>query len=450
MMLLDKINIKTATVGIVGLGYVGLPHAVAFAAAGFPVIGIDVNGERVAAVNRGESQIPDVPSEQLAPLVAARRLSASIDYAQLVEADVMLICVPTPFDDMKTPDLRYIVAASQGIAAVLRPGTMVILQSTTYPGTTEEVVQPILECNGLLAGRDFHLVFSPERIDPGNRQYSAHNIPKVVGGLTARCTELACALFGHLTPDVHPVSTPRAAEMTKLLENIFRSVNIAMVNELAVLMERMNIDLWEVIDAARTKPFGFMAFTPGPGVGGHCIPVDPYYLSWKAREFDFYTKFIELAAEVNADMPDHVVRKVVAGLNLDGKPVRGSRVLILGVAFKRDIDDARNSPAQRVIELLLDAGAQIEYHDPFVPTFRTGGNALHRRPTTLRSVSLDHGLAAADAVVILTGHSAVDYARVVREVRVVVDAVNVTGGLAGASDRVIRLGAPMPVSLIAQ
>ena len=235
---------------------------------------------------------------------------------------------------------------------------MVILQSTTYPGTTEEVVQPILERSGLLAGRDFHLVFSPERIDPGNRQYSAHNIPKVVGGLTPQCTALACALFGHLTPDVHPVSTPRAAEMTKLLENIFRSVNIALVNELAVLMERMDIDIWEVIDAARTKPFGFMAFTPGPGVGGHCIPVDPYYLSWKAREFDFYTKFIELAAEVNADMPDHVVRKVVAGLNLDGKPVRGARVLILGVAFKRDIDDARNSPAQRVIELLLDAGAR--------------------------------------------------------------------------------------------
>ena len=443
----DKINNKTATIGIVGLGYVGLPHAVAFAAAGFPVIGIDVNGERVAAVNRGESQIPDVPSEQLAPLVAARRLSASTDPARLVEADVMLICVPTPFDDMKTPDLRYIVAASQGIAADLRPGTMVILQSTTYPGTTEEVVQPILERSGLLAGRDFHLVFSPERIDPGNRQYSAHNIPKVVGGLTTQCTELACALFSHLTPDVHPVSTPWAAEMTKLLENIFRSVNIAMVNELAVLMERMNIDLWEVIDAARTKPFGFMAFTPGPGVGGHCIPVDPYYLSWKAREFDFYTKFIELAAEVNADMPDHVVRKVVAGLNLDGKPVRGSRVLILGVAFKRDIDDARNSPAQRVIELLLDAGAQIEYHDPFVPTFRTGGNALHRRPTTLRSVPLDQGLADADAVVILTGHTDVDYARVVSQVRVVVDAVNVTGGLAGASDRVIRLGAPMPTSL---
>ncbi len=313
MNLKDKILNKEATICIIGLGYVGLPHAVAFAATGFRVIGLDLSERRVAAVNRGHSDIPDVKSEQLAALVDAGRIEATTNYDHLSDADVVLICVPTPFDDMKTPDLQYIISAAEGITPHMRAGKMIILQSTTYPGTTEEVVLPILERSGLKAGQDFHLVFSPERIDPGNPQYSAHNIPKVVGGLTPTCTELACILFGHLTPAVHAVSTPRAAEMTKLLENIFRSVNIALVNELAVLMERMDIDIWEVIAAAKTKPFGFMAFSPGPGVGGHCIPVDPYYLSWKARQFDFYTKFIELAAEVNADMPNHVVGMIAAG-----------------------------------------------------------------------------------------------------------------------------------------
>lgn len=444
MDLQTKISDKQATICVIGLGYVGLPHATAFAQAGFRVLGLDVNAQRVAAVNAGHSDIPDVPSETLAPLVASGKLAATGDYSRLVEADVALICVPTPFDDMKTPDLAFIISAAEGIAPHMHAGQMIILQSTTYPGTTEEIVQPILERSGLKAGQDFYLVFSPERIDPGNAQYSAHNIPKVVGGLTPTCTELACLLFGHLTPAVHAVSTPRAAEMTKLLENIFRSVNIALVNELAVLMERMNIDIWEVIAAARTKPFGFMAFTPGPGVGGHCIPVDPYYLSWKAREFDFYTKFIELAAEVNADMPEHVVRKVTAGLNLAGKALHGARVLVLGVAFKRDIDDARNSPAQRVIELLLDSGAEVEYHDPYVSTFRVGGTALHRSRMTLHSTPLAAGLAAADAVVIITGHSNVDYAQVVAGCPVVVDAVNVTSALPAGAGRVIRLGAPMP------
>ncbi len=444
MDLKAKISEKRATICVIGLGYVGLPHAAAFAQAGFTVLGLDVNPRRVAAVNAGHSDIPDVPSETLAPLVAAGRLQATGDYDRLAEADVVLICVPTPFDDMKTPDLAYIVRAAEGIAPHLHAGQMVILQSTTYPGTTEEIVQPILERGGLRAGQDFHLVFSPERIDPGNQQYSAHNIPKVVGGLTPACTELACQLFGHLTPEVHPVSTPRAAEMTKLLENIFRSVNIALVNELALLMERMNIDIWEVIAAAKTKPFGFMGFTPGPGVGGHCIPVDPYYLSWKAREFDFYTKFIELAAEVNADMPEHVVRKIAAGLNLAGKALRGARVLVLGVAFKRDIDDARNSPAQRVIELLLDSGAEVEYHDPYVPAFRVGGSALHRPQETLYSTPLAAGLARADAVAIVTGHSGVDYRQALAGSAVIIDAVNVTSDLPGSNGRVIRLGAPMP------
>lgn len=444
MNLQDKISQNKATICVIGLGYVGLPHATAFAQAGFTVIGLDVSLRRVEAVNRGHSDIPDVPSELLARLVAEGQMRATSDYLNIAEADVVLICVPTPFDDMKTPDLAFILSAAEGIAPHLHAGQMIILQSTTYPGTTEDVVQPILERGGLRAGQDFHLVFSPERIDPGNATYSAHNIPKVVGGLTPQCTALACQLFSHLTSDVHPVSTPRAAEMTKLLENIFRSVNIALVNELALLMERMNIDIWEVIAAAKTKPFGFMAFSPGPGVGGHCIPVDPYYLSWKAREFDFYTKFIELAAEVNADMPDHVVRLVIAGLNQHSKALRGAHVLVLGVAFKRDIDDARNSPAQRVIELLLDSGAEVEYHDPYVPSFIVGGSALYRAKLTLHAKPLAASLAHADAVVIVTGHSQLDYAQVVASCPVVIDAVNATRGLPG-SDRVIRLGAPLPV-----
>lgn len=444
MELQEKIASKQATICVIGLGYVGLPHATAFGRAGFRVFGLDVNPRRVAAVNSGHSDIPDVPSEVLAGLVASGALRATSDYICLTEADIVLICVPTPFDSKKTPDLTFIVSAAQGIAPYLRRGQMVILQSTTYPGTTEEIVQPILEQGGLRAGQDFHLVFSPERIDPGNQQYSAHNTPKVVGGLTPACTALACQLFGHLTPDVHAVSTPRAAEMTKLLENIFRSVNIALVNELALLMERMDIDIWEVIAAAKTKPFGFMGFTPGPGVGGHCIPVDPYYLSWKAREFDFYTKFIELAAEVNADMPEHVVRKIAAGLNRHGKALRGARVLVLGVAFKRDIDDARNSPAQRVIELLLDSGAEVEYYDPYVPSFEVGGSALHRATEKLHSTPLADGLAHADAVAIITGHSTVDYQHVLASCPIVIDAVNVTSTLAEQGSNAIRLGAPMP------
>lgn len=444
MTLKQRIDTKQAVICVIGLGYVGLPHAAAFGQAGFRVVGLDVNPRRVAAVNQGISEIADVPSAVLAELVAAGRLRATTDYACIADVDVVLICVPTPFDATKTPDLSYIVAAAEGIQPHLRPGQMVILQSTTFPGTTEEVVQPILERGGLVAGRDFHLVFSPERIDPGNPHYSAHNTPKVVGGLTPACTDLACQLFSHLTSQVHPVSTPRAAEMTKLLENIFRSVNIALVNELALLMERMGIDIWEVIAAAKTKPFGFMAFTPGPGVGGHCIPVDPYYLSWKAREFDFYTKFIELAAEVNADMPEHVVQLVTKGLNLLGRPLKGARVLVLGVAFKRNVDDARNSPAERVIELLLEAGAQVRYHDPYVPCFHVGGRALHRPEVVLESVPLAEGLADCDAAVIVTGHTNVDYRTVIQRAPVVIDSVNVTAGLDGADGKVLRLGAPLP------
>ncbi|MFN3762607.1 MAG: nucleotide sugar dehydrogenase [Anaerolineae bacterium] len=440
----SRISSRTARVAVIGLGYVGLPLAVAFARAGFPVVGVDVDERKVAALNAGRSYIGDVSDEDLRPHVASGRLRATTDYDVLREADGIFICVPTPYDAQRAPDLSFIRAAAEGIRPRLRPGQLVVLQSTTYPGTTEEVVQPILEASGLRAGVDFYLAFSPERIDPGNKQWSAYNTPKVVGGVDPESTRLACELLGQMGAPVHPVSSPRAAEMTKLLENIFRAVNIALVNELALLAERMGIDFWEVIEAAKTKPFGFMPFYPGAGVGGHCIPVDPYYLSWKAREYDFYTKFIELAAEVNQAMPYHAVDLVAETLSQDGLPLKGARVLVLGVAFKPDVDDPRNSPAERVIELLLARGAQVRYHDPYIPRFTVGGDVFYRPNCTLESVPLtDEALASADCVVIVTGHRSVDYARVVRTARRVVDCCNATRG-APPERRVVRLGAPIP------
>ena len=458
MDLKAKIQSKSATVAVIGLGYVGLPLAVSLAEVGYRVLGIDVDEGRVAAINRGESYIQDVPSETLARYTLQRSnvqranvqranaLTATTDYDVLTDADAIVVCVPTPFDEMKTPDLRYVRAAAHGIAQRLRRGQLVILQSTTYPGTTEEEVLPILETSGLRAGVDFHLAFSPERVNPGDTEHTVLNTPKVVGGFTPRCAELARDLLAQLNPNVYVVSSPRVAEMTKLLENIFRAVNIALVNELALLCERMGIDIWEVIEAASTKPFGFMPFRPGPGVGGHCIPVDPFYLAWKAREFDFSTRFIELAADVNQAMPRHVVEKVVQALNARGMPVRGARILVLGVAFKPDVDDPRNSPAQRVIELLVDRGAQVDYHDPYVPTFQVGNDVFYRDPLILESVPLTEGTVAGyDCVVIVTGHRAVDYAPVVRAARLVVDAVNATAGIPEAAGKVVRLGAPTPM-----
>lgn len=440
--LTTKIADRSARVAVIGLGYVGLPLAVGFAKAGYPVLGLDVDERKLAAIREGRSYIPDVETADVAAMVRAGRLAASNDYDLLRETDAVFICVPTPFDAMKAPDLAYVEQAARGIAPRLRAGQLVILQSTTYPGTTEEFVRPILEESGLIAGQDFFLAFSPERIDPGNQQFTVENTPKVVGGLTPRCTELARALLAQLFAHVHVVSSPRAAEMCKLLENIFRSVNIALVNELALLSERMGMDLWEVIEAAKTKPFGFMPFYPGPGVGGHCIPVDPYYLSWKAREYDFYTKFIELAAQVNQAMPYHVVDLAAQALSREGKPLDGAQVLVLGVAFKRDIDDARNSPAERIIELLLSRGAQVSYYDPYVPRYRVGKDVFHPEEHWLESVALTDGaLAAADCVVIVAGHQAVDYAQVVRHARVLVDTCNATHGLSGPA-RVVRVGAP--------
>lgn len=445
--LLDRFAARTATVAVVGLGYVGLPMAVALAEAGYRVVGIDLDAAKVQALGAGRSYLNDVSAEAVARLVAAGRLSAGTDYAPVAGADVVIICVPTPFTASKAPDISFVTAASTSLAPHLRPDTLIILQSTTYPGTTEEEVLPILEGSGLRVGRDLWLAFSPERINPGDREYGVGNTPKVVGGVTPGCTERAVAFLTTLAAQVYPVSSPRAAEMAKLLENIFRSVNIALVNELALLSERMGIDIWEVIGAASTKPFGFMPFYPGAGVGGHCIPVDPYYLSWKAREYDFFTGFIELAAQVNQRMPEHVAEKVQQALNDAGRALRGARVLVLGVAFKRDIDDARNSPAERVVELLEAGGAAVRYHDPFVAAFQIGGRVPSgcgppRR--TLASVPLtDEELTAADAVVIVTGHSALDYERVGRLGRIVVDAPNVLAG-SGVTPRarVYRVGAP--------
>ena len=444
----EKIENRTARVGVIGLGYVGLPLAVGLARCGYPVIGLDVSEQRVSNINQGVSNIPDVSSADLAPLVQAGTLQATTNYAALKPLDAIFICVPSPFDAMKAPDLTFVRQAAEGISARLGRGQLVVLQSTTYPGTTEEVVQPLLEQSGLTAGQDFFLAFSPERIDPGRKDFTVENTPKVVGGINRESAELSAQLLAKLTPNTHIVSSPRAAEMTKLLENIFRSVNIALVNELAVLSERMDIDFWEVIEAAKTKPFGFMPFYPSAGVGGHCIPVDPYYLSWKAREYDFYTRFIELAAEVNGDMPYHTVNLIAQGLNRQGRTMRGANILILGVAFKPDIDDARNSPAERVIELLLKEGATVTYHDPYAPRFRVGGDVVLKDVVTLESVPLTADLLAwADCCVIITGHRALDYAWVTRDSKLVVDTANATRNVTVNRDKILRLGAPNHLGL---
>ncbi|MCL7455303.1 MAG: nucleotide sugar dehydrogenase [Anaerolineae bacterium] len=437
-----KIAEKSAHIGVIGLGYVGLPLAVGFAKAGYSVAGLDVDQRKLDSLKQGLSYIQDVETSDVEAMVRIGRLRASDDYGLIDEIDAVFICVPTPFDAMKAPDLCYVEQACRGIAAHLRPGHLVVLQSTTYPGTTEEFVLPILEESGLEAGADFYLAFSPERINPGDRQHTVENTPKVVGGLTPHCTELARSLLAQLFAHVHVVSSPRAAEMSKLLENIFRSVNIALVNELALLSERMGIDLWEVIEAAKTKPFGFMPFYPGPGVGGHCIPVDPYYLSWKAREYDFYTKFIELAAEVNQAMPYHVVDLVSQALGQAGKPLDGASILILGVAFKPDVEDARNSPAERLIELLLKRGALVSYSDPYVTRYRVGRDVFYRDERWLERVELtDSILADTDCAIIVADHSAVDYAHLMQKASIIVDTRNATRGLRGPA-RVVRVGAP--------
>ena len=419
--------------GIVGLGYVGLPLAGAFAKAGFRVLGVDSDPGRVARLAAGESPVEDVPSGTLAELVRAGRLLVGGTPDVLREADAILICVPTPLGKSREPDISYIVAAADAVAQRLRPGQLVVLESTTYPGTTEEVLRPRFEARGLAAGREFFLAFSPERIDPGNKRYDLSRIPKVVGGVTPLCLELARALYSQVVEHVVPVSSPEAAEMVKLFENVFRSVNIALVNELALMCRRLGLSVWEVIEAASTKPFGFMPFYPGPGIGGHCLPSDPHYLSWKARLAGYEPKFITFADEINRQMPAYVVQLLTDALNDRKKPVRGSRILVLGVAYKPGVGDVRESPAVEIIELLQAKGAEVAYVDPHVPEFTVG----RARLASLAWETADLG--SWDLVLILTNHPGFDLKRVVREASLVLDTRNATGALPGPLPHVIRL-----------
>jgi UDP-N-acetyl-D-glucosamine dehydrogenase len=417
------------TIAIVGAGYVGVPLAQVFADAGHFVILVDVQADRVEQLNRGESYIEDVPSEAMKPHVDESRIRATTDYDALQEADAILVALPTPLSDQREPDLTILLAATEGIAPRLQKGQLVVLESTTYPGTTRERIKPLLEASGLTAGEDFHLAFSPERVDPGREDWTTKTTPKVVGGLTDECTRRAVELYASAVDEVVPVSSPETAELTKLLENIFRSVNIALVNELAQLCDRMGLDVWEIVDAASTKPFGFMRFEPGPGLGGHCLPVDPFYLSWKARQFDFYTEFIELAGKVNANMPYFCRSLISQALNHGAqRSLSGSKVLVLGVSYKPDVPDTRESPALKLIELLRTAGAEVAYHDPHVAELPKHG---------LSSQPLEPG--AYDCVTIVTAHSAIDYEQLVEDAQLVVDFRNATGRNGRVAGKVWKL-----------
>lgn len=419
--LIGKIQDKSAKIGVIGLGYVGLPLAVDKAIAGYEVMGFDIQQKRVDMVNQGVNYIGDVVDDELRQVVSDGRLRATTDYDEIKNLDIVTICVPTPLDKNKQPDLTYIRNSAQEVAKRLHAGMLVVLESTTYPGTTEEEVKPILESTGLKCGTDFFLAFSPERVDPGNKLYNVKNTPKVVGGVTPVCTKVAATLYSNvLQSDVFEVSSPRVAELEKLYENTFRNVNIALANELALICDRMGISVWEVIDAASTKPYGFMAFYPGPGLGGHCIPIDPFYLSWKAKEYDYYTKMIETSAVINDAMPEFVVDRVYRILNRFKKPLNGSIILVLGVAYKKDIDDIRESPALKVISLLEKEGAHVIYNDPYIPSFTLAGKVYNSAPVTTEL------LAGVDLVVITTDHSSYDYDLIVEQAPYVFDTRNAT------------------------
>ncbi len=414
------------TFGVIGLGYVGLPLAVEIAETGARVVGFDVAPGVVDTVNRGESHIQDIDSAKVAEVREKQLLEATTDMARLTECDVISICVPTPLSKTRDPDISYILSAGHAVADALRPGQLIVLESTTYPGTTRDVLLPLFSDRGLTVGEDYFLCFSPERVDPGNEVWKTRNTPKVIGGVTAACLAAGVAAYERFIDTMVPVSSPEAAEMVKILENTFRAVNIGLVNEIALISDRLHVDVWEVIEAAATKPFGFMKFTPGPGLGGHCIPVDPHYLSWKMRTLDYRTRFIELASEVNAEMPHFVVGKVREALNQERKPVNGSRVLVLGVAYKPNVDDIRESPAMEIFKDLERDGAEVSYHDPFVPSFREDDKEW-------KSIDLtDDALAAADAVLLVTDHSAFDLERIFENSRILVDSRNATGRIAEA------------------
>ena len=413
--LIAKAESRKALIGVVGLGYVGLPLVAEMAEAGYTVLGFDVTQRVVDTVNQGVSHVQDVPSERLARYVKAGKVSATTDLSRLGEPDCLAICVPTPLSKSRDPDVSFILAATDSVAKTIRPGQLVVLESTTYPGTTRELMLPALERSGLKVGQDFFLAFSAERVDPGNPRFHTRNTPKVMGGITPACSRVVVAIYQPAIETLVPVSSPEAAELAKLLENTFRSVNIGLVNEMAIVCDKLGVDVWEVIDAAATKPFGFMKFTPGPGVGGHCIPLDPHYLAWKMRTLNYRTRFIEVAGEVNSQMPEYWVEKVTAALNQQSKAVKGSQLLVIGVAYKPDIDDIRESPAMDVIRLLQQLGGVVEYHDPYIPEFREEG-------LTLKSVPLDAArVRAADCVVIVTDHSSLDYEMLGREARALVD-----------------------------
>jgi UDP-N-acetyl-D-glucosamine dehydrogenase len=429
-----RIRNKTARIGIVGLGYVGLPLAVEFAQAGFRVLGIDVDDRKTRAVNAGTSYIEDVPTAVLKPLVQAGTIRAQSGYHGCGKLDAILIAVPTPLRKTKDPDISYIVTALDAIASQVRAGQLIILESTTYPGTTEEVLRPVLEAGGLSVGRDIFLAFSPERVDPGNRQFQTRNTPKVVGGSTALCTKAAALLYGQAIERVHPVSSTQSAEMIKLLENTFRAVNIALVNEIALMCEKLGLDVWEVIDGAATKPFGFMRFYPGPGIGGHCIPLDPHYLAWKLKTLNYSARFIELASEINGHMPEVVVRRATAILNEAKKSVKGAKIFVLGVAYKKDTSDTRESPALDVIRLLQDDGAIVTFHDPYASAIRGEDGRIERgSPLTQRA------LKAADLVVIVTDHAVFDYEAIVKGARRVLDTRNATRDVRTGRAKIVKL-----------
>lgn len=420
--ILHRIETRKAQLAVIGLGYVGLPLAVEFAQAGFRVVGIDIDERRVKQLERGISYIQDVPTADVKALVRSGHLSATTDFSVLKRVDAVNVCVPTPLSKQRDPDMSYIVAAAKQVAKYLHPGMLIVLESTTYPGTTDELILPMLSETGMTVGKDFFLAFSPERVDPGNARFNTKNIPKVVGGVTATCTEVAVQLYRQRLDRVVAVSSTQVAEMVKLLENTFRSVNIGLVNEMALMCSRLGIDVWEVIEAAATKPFGFMPFYPGPGLGGHCIPIDPFYLSWKARSTGFEARFIELAGHVNGHMPEHVVNLVSESLNRRGRSIHGSKILVLGVAYKADIDDTRESPSLDIMETLRERGARIEYSDPFVPTLEFAGRRLKSHPLSPAQ------LKRFDCVVIATAHKDIPYDRVLRHSKAVVDTRNALRG----------------------
>ncbi len=431
----EKIRARRAQIGVLGLGYVGLPLALEFARSGFRVHGIDVDARKVASLQRGQSYVQDVPSSALREALDSGRFSAGTEFEVIGEIDAVIVCVPTPLRKTRDPDISYIVSALEEIVPRVHRGMLVVLESTSYPGTTEEILLPSLQQGGLRAGVDFFLAFSPERVDPGNTRYGIRNTPKVVGGITPACGRVASHLYRQAVENVVPVSTARAAEMIKLLENTFRSVNIALVNEIALICDRLGLEVWEIIDAAATKPFGFMPFYPGPGLGGHCIPIDPHYLSWKLRTLDYQARFIELAAEINGQMPQHVLSKVVDALNVRRKALRGSRVLIAGVSYKRDTNDTRESPALDLMRLLRERGARVRYHDPHVAALPSGAHGPAERSVRLTQASLRRF----DCAVIVTDHSAVDYQRLVDGCPVVVDTRNATRALRRGRSKVIKL-----------